>query len=96
MGAPVSTRLARVVLCQESFRPRYTGHAVKYTIVTFGCRVNQADSIGIERQLRALGGRAVSADEAELVVVNTCSVTATADHRACAKNRFVRAILATP
>ena len=55
---------------------------MKYTIVTFGCRVNQADSIGIERQLRALGGRAVSADEAELVVVNTCSVTATADHGA--------------
>ena len=55
---------------------------MKYAIVTFGCRVNQADSIGIERQLRALGGRSVPAADADIVVVNTCSVTATADHGA--------------
>lgn len=50
--------------------------------MTFGCRVNQADSIDIERQLLAQGGRPVDAEEAELVIVNTCSVTATADHGA--------------
>ena len=55
---------------------------MKYAVVTFGCRVNQADSVGIERQLRALGGRVVSPEDADLVVVNTCSVTATADHGA--------------
>ena len=55
---------------------------MKYAIVTFGCRVNQADSLGVERQLRARGGRAVSVDEADLVVVNTCSVTGTADQGA--------------
>ena len=55
---------------------------MKYAIVTFGCRVNQADSIDIERQLLAQGGRPVDAEEAELVIVNTCSVTATADHGA--------------
>ena len=55
---------------------------MKYAVVTFGCRVNQADSIDIERQLRAAGGRPVAPGEAELVVVNTCSVTATADHGA--------------
>ena len=55
---------------------------MKYAIVTFGCRVNQADSLGVERQLRARGGRAVSVEEADLVVVNTCSVTATADQGA--------------
>ena len=55
---------------------------MKYAIVTFGCRVNQADSLDIERQLRAHGGRPTDAEEAELVVVNTCSVTATADHGA--------------
>ena len=52
---------------------------MKYAVVTFGCRVNQADSVGIERQLRALGGRPVAPGEAELVVVNSCSVTASAD-----------------
>jgi threonylcarbamoyladenosine tRNA methylthiotransferase MtaB len=55
---------------------------VKYAIVTFGCRVNQADSIDIERQLLAQGGRPVDAEEAELVIVNTCSVTAAADRGA--------------
>ena len=55
---------------------------MKYAVVTFGCRVNQADSVDIERQLRAAGGRPAPPGEAELVVVNTCSVTATADHGA--------------
>ena len=55
---------------------------MKFAIVTFGCRVNQADSTDIERQLRAAGGRPAAAEHADLVVVNTCSVTATADHGA--------------
>ena len=53
-----------------------------YAVVTFGCRVNQADSTDVERQLRALGARRASPGDADLVVVNTCSVTATADHGA--------------
>ena len=53
-----------------------------YAVVTFGCRVNQADSTDVERQLRALGGRRAPPGDADLVVVNTCSVTATADHGA--------------
>ena len=52
---------------------------MKYSVVTFGCRVNQADSLGFEEQLRAVGGISVPAEEADLVVVNSCSVTATAD-----------------
>ena len=55
---------------------------MKYSVVTFGCRVNQADSLVIEGELRAQGGVAVTPDEADLVVVNTCSVTATADQGA--------------
>jgi threonylcarbamoyladenosine tRNA methylthiotransferase MtaB len=55
---------------------------VKYAIVTFGCRVNQADSLALEGQLLARGGTAVSADRADVLVVNTCSVTATADQGA--------------
>ncbi len=52
---------------------------MKYSIVTFGCRVNQADSFQIEEQLIAAGGTASATDEADLVVVNTCSVTSAAD-----------------
>ena len=52
---------------------------MKYSIVTFGCRVNQADSFQIEEQLVAAGGAASSTHDADLVVVNTCSVTSSAD-----------------
>jgi len=55
---------------------------LKYSVVTFGCRVNQADSLVIEGELMARGGVAVPPDEADVVVVNTCSVTATADQGA--------------
>ena len=55
---------------------------MKYSVVTFGCRVNQADSLGIEGSLRARGAVCASPEEADLVVVNTCSVTATADQGA--------------
>ena len=55
---------------------------MKYSIVTFGCRVNQADSLGFEEELIASGASASSPDEADLVVVNTCSVTASADQGA--------------
>ena len=55
---------------------------MKYAIVTFGCRVNQADSFQLEEQLIGAGGTASSAQDADLVVVNTCSVTGSADQGA--------------
>jgi threonylcarbamoyladenosine tRNA methylthiotransferase MtaB len=55
---------------------------VSYAIVTFGCRVNQADSLAIEEALRARGSLPVPPAEADLVIVNTCSVTASADQGA--------------
>ena len=54
-------------------------HSVKYSVITFGCRVNQADSLAIARDLQARGAVEAPPDDAELVVVNTCSVTAAAD-----------------
>jgi threonylcarbamoyladenosine tRNA methylthiotransferase MtaB len=55
---------------------------VKYSVVTFGCRVNQADSFHIEEQLLAAGGRAAASRDADVVVVNTCSVTSSSDQGA--------------
>jgi threonylcarbamoyladenosine tRNA methylthiotransferase MtaB len=52
---------------------------MKYSIITFGCRVNQADSFAIARDLHARGAVETTPQDAELVVVNTCSVTAAAD-----------------
>ncbi len=51
-----------------------------YFVENFGCRATQADGAAIERQLLDRGmARAGSADEAEVVVLNTCTVTASAD-----------------
>lgn len=52
---------------------------VKYAVVTFGCRVNQSDSLGFEEQFLAAGAEPAPAETADVIVVNTCSVTATAD-----------------
>ena len=56
-----------------------TPDPIKYSIITFGCRVNQADSLAIARDLHARGAVEAPPQDAELVVVNTCSVTAAAD-----------------
>jgi threonylcarbamoyladenosine tRNA methylthiotransferase MtaB len=55
---------------------------IKYSVVTFGCRVNQADSLGFEEELLAAGAAPAAPDAADLVIVNTCSVTATSDQGA--------------
>jgi len=55
---------------------------VKFSIITFGCRVNQADSLQLEQALQSRGGESVSSDAADVVIVNTCSVTASADQGA--------------
>jgi len=55
---------------------------MKYAVITFGCRVNQADSLGFEEELLARGAVPAEPAAADLVIVNTCSVTATADQGA--------------
>ena len=77
-GRP-SRRLKKKLLKRSKRRPR--ARAMKYSIVTFGCRVNQADSLHLEEQLRARGAEPAT-EAADFVIVNTCSVTATADQGA--------------
>ena len=55
---------------------------MRYAIITFGCRVNQADSFRIEEELRCRGAVDAAPEDADLVVVNSCSVTASADQGA--------------
>jgi threonylcarbamoyladenosine tRNA methylthiotransferase MtaB len=62
-----------------------------FFIQNFGCRATQADGSSLERQLLAQGlSRASTAGEAEVVVLNTCTVTAAADQEARAAIRRVR------
>ena len=55
---------------------------MKYSVITFGCRVNQADSLGFEEGLRTDGAAVSDLEHADVVIVNTCSVTASADQAA--------------
>ncbi len=55
---------------------------MKYAVLTFGCRVNQADSLECEADLLARGATPAPVEDADVVIVNTCSVTASADQSA--------------
>lgn len=60
-----------------------TGHRGNVVIQTHGCKLNQADSSVLARQFRQAGYRLVEeVAEADIVVLNTCTVTATADSKA--------------
>jgi threonylcarbamoyladenosine tRNA methylthiotransferase MtaB len=62
-----------------------------FYVENFGCRATQADGAAVERQFRERGlVRADLASEAEVVVLNTCTVTASADRDARAAIRRVR------
>src|SRR5574340_1785366 len=54
-----------------------------FYIEQFGCRATQADGAALERQLLQRGCTSASqASAADIVVVNTCTVTASADAQA--------------
>jgi threonylcarbamoyladenosine tRNA methylthiotransferase MtaB len=61
-----------------------------FYVENFGCRATQADGAAIEQQFRELGlERAEAALDAQLVVLNTCTVTASADQDARAAIRRI-------
>jgi len=55
---------------------------VTFALVTFGCRVNQADSFSIGRSLCRAGRVPAPREAADLIIVNTCAVTAAAEQDA--------------
>src|SRR5205807_10148601 len=54
----------------------------KYHIWTVGCQMNQADSQRIQTILEELGWEETSMDQANLVVLNTCSVRKAPEEKA--------------
>ncbi|MDE2511112.1 MAG: tRNA (N(6)-L-threonylcarbamoyladenosine(37)-C(2))-methylthiotransferase MtaB, partial [Elusimicrobia bacterium] len=57
---------------------------------TFGCRVNQAEGESLKAALLSAGSsEAEGFERADLVVINTCTVTAEADREALALLRRV-------
>lgn len=54
----------------------------RYLIETYGCEMNIAESNSLEMQLKGIGlEKAETPDEADLVVLNTCSVRKSAENR---------------
>ena len=54
-----------------------------FSCITYGCKVNFADSSSISRQLTDLGYSLISNDQlADIYIINTCSVTDMADKKA--------------
>ncbi|MGH3077843.1 MAG: tRNA (N6-isopentenyl adenosine(37)-C2)-methylthiotransferase MiaB [Gaiellaceae bacterium] len=57
----------------------------RYHVTTFGCQMNAHDSERIKGMLESLGlGEAVAADEADVVVFNTCTIREKPDTRLAA------------
>src|ERR1700750_348751 len=55
----------------------------RFYVQNFGCRATQADGAAIEAQLAARGlAESESRDGADIVVLNTCTVTSEADNDA--------------
>src|SRR3954453_16268552 len=61
-----------------------------FYVQSFGCRATQADGAALEAQLAERGLSASrEREDADLVILNTCTVTAEADHDARAAIRRV-------
>ncbi|MGA8501380.1 MAG: MiaB/RimO family radical SAM methylthiotransferase [Candidatus Sulfotelmatobacter sp.] len=69
---------------------RYDSSVPTYHVENFGCRATQADGAALERQFESRGLNAASAARADLVILNTCTVTSSADQDARAAIRRVR------
>jgi threonylcarbamoyladenosine tRNA methylthiotransferase MtaB len=65
----------------------------RFYIENFGCRATQADGAALERQFQERGlERAGAARDAEIVVLNTCTVTESADKDARASIRRLQRV----
>ncbi len=70
---------------------RYYGSVPGYYVENFGCRATQADGAALEHQFEERGlVRASGPTQASVVVLNTCTVTISADQDARAAIRRVR------
>lgn len=65
---------------------------MKYAILTFGCKVNQYESTAIDNAMRGAGfERCETPDEADAVIINSCTVTENSDKKAKHAVRAVKA-----
>src|SRR5690348_7264189 len=71
--------------------PAYNSTVFSFYVENFGCRATQADGAALEQHLRARGLQsAAEPGAAQVVVLNTCTVTAAADQDARAAIRRIQ------
>ena len=64
---------------------------MQYTIITFGCKVNQYESIGISTAMKKAGfTEACEQGKGEIFIINSCSVTGASDKKACHEAERIR------
>lgn len=63
---------------------------MRFYIQTLGCRVNQAESDSIASQLMAQGNINSKACDADVIIVNSCTVTGEAEHK---NRKTIRSLL---
>ena len=66
---------------------RYDSAVSTYHVQNFGCRATQADGAALERQFESRGLTTAPAAKADLIILNTCTVTNSADQDARAAIR---------
>ena len=65
----------------------------RYWLETYGCQMNTAESTSLENRLREEGWTAAAApEEADLVLLNTCSVRKTAENRIWGRLGYFKAL----
>ncbi|HZZ16378.1 MAG TPA: tRNA (N(6)-L-threonylcarbamoyladenosine(37)-C(2))-methylthiotransferase MtaB [Candidatus Sulfotelmatobacter sp.] len=74
----------------QPHRLRYDSSVPTYHVENFGCRATQADGAALERQFETRGLARAASHEADLVILNTCTVTNSADKDARAAIRRVQ------
>jgi threonylcarbamoyladenosine tRNA methylthiotransferase MtaB len=69
-------------LAMKFFNRRKRSKAIRVALDTIGCKLNQAETELLARQLAGAGYQLVSpTDEADIYILNTCTVTHTADSK---------------
>lgn len=53
----------------------------RYALLTFGCKVNQYESAFLAQQLEGAGWQATTPETADVIILNSCTVTARADRQ---------------
>ena len=81
-ASPAASLLASEAAALGAYVTVITNTSTKFSVLTFGCRCNQADSAAMREGLcRLLMSECESPRDADIVIVNTCTVTHRTDQQ---------------